>query len=86
MKLKVLPSILSSGWSTTPEQALTPGCSKMASLDRVKVLVLGDSGERFNPPFGAPDTFELSDNPLPSLLLRSSNDLAPAVAESPLKV
>uniref|UniRef100_A0A7N5KBE9 Rab-like protein 3 n=1 Tax=Ailuropoda melanoleuca TaxID=9646 RepID=A0A7N5KBE9_AILME len=44
MKLKVLPSILSSGWSTTPEQALTPGCSKMASLDRVKVLVLGDSG------------------------------------------
>lgn len=26
----------------------------MASLDRVKVLVLGDSGERFNPPLGLP--------------------------------
>ncbi|VCW78510.1 unnamed protein product [Gulo gulo] len=44
MKLKVFPSIPSSGWPTIPERALTPGCSKMASLDRVKVLVLGDSG------------------------------------------
>lgn len=26
----------------------------MASLDRVKVLVLGDSGEPLNPPLGLP--------------------------------
>ncbi|XP_042810647.1 rab-like protein 3 isoform X2 [Panthera tigris] len=44
MKLKTVSSIPSSGWPTIPEQALTPGCGKMASLDRVKVLVLGDSG------------------------------------------
>ncbi|XP_005639604.2 rab-like protein 3 isoform X2 [Canis lupus baileyi] len=44
MKLKLVPSLPSSGWPGIPEEALTPGGSKMASLDRVKVLVLGDSG------------------------------------------
>lgn len=88
MKLKLVPSLPSSGWPGIPEEALTPGGSKMASLDRVKVLVLGDSGERFHPPLGLPTlssclimTFFLHNSPP-----RSSNDLAPAKAESPLKV
>nr|XP_002716694.4 rab-like protein 3 isoform X1 [Oryctolagus cuniculus] len=45
MKLKALPSMSRSDWCRIPEQALPQeGSGKMASLDRVKVLVLGDSG------------------------------------------
>ncbi|MBZ3886430.1 Homogentisate 1,2-dioxygenase [Sciurus carolinensis] len=44
-EIEALPSMSRCDWPRIPEQALTPGsCSKMASLDRVKVLVLGDSG------------------------------------------
>lgn len=38
----------------------------MASLDRVKVLVLGDSGERLNPPLGLPTLLNDSITATPS--------------------